>query len=418
MNLLRQAERHFHFDELRTDWKTETLAGVTTFLTMSYIIFVNPSILRDAGMPATAVAVATCLASALGSLLMGLYARYPIALAPGMGINAYFTYTVVVGMGVSWQTALGAVFVSGLIFLALTFAGVQQSIVQAIPHDLHGAVGGGIGLFLALIGMQNAGIIVAHDATMVTLGDFSKPATLLALFGLLLTGALLAWRIKAAMAVGILVTTVVGIPFGLVSWVAPDYGWSEISATAFQLDIRSALSLGLLEIVFVFWFVDLFDNVGTLVAVGKKARLFTAESRIPRLRRILIADGVASTAGSLLGTSTVVSYIESAAGVAAGGRSGFTAVVAGLLFLVSLVIAPLVGSIPVLLDPHHHPAQLQHRQRLGHRPHRLYAAAALERPGPPRELAGLPDDLAVPGEVSVPESRVGGDRRFCLSAGA
>ena len=346
MNLLRQAERHFHFDELRTDWKTETLAGVTTFLTMSYIIFVNPSILRDAGMPATAVAVATCLASALGSLLMGLYARYPIALAPGMGINAYFTYTVVVGMGVSWQTALGAVFVSGLIFLALTFAGVQQSIVQAIPHDLHGAVGGGIGLFLALIGMQNAGIIVAHDATMVTLGDFSKPATLLALFGLLLTGALLAWRIKAAMAVGILVTTVVGIPFGLVSWVAPDYGWSEISATAFQLDIRSALSLGLLEIVFVFWFVDLFDNVGTLVAVGKKARLFTAESRIPRLRRILIADGVASTAGSLLGTSTVVSYIESAAGVAAGGRSGFTAVVAGLLFLVSLVIAPLVGSIP------------------------------------------------------------------------
>ena len=346
MNLLRQAEDHFRFHELGTDWKTETLAGVTTFLTMSYIIFVNPSILRDAGMPATAVAVATCLASALGSLMMGLYARYPIALAPGMGINAYFTYTVVVGMGVSWQTALGAVFVSGLIFLALTFAGVQQSIVQAIPHDLHGAVGGGIGLFLALIGMQNAGIIVAHDATMVTLGDFSKPATLLALFGLLLTGALLAWRIKAAMAVGILVTTVVGIPFGLVSWVEPDYGWSEISATAFQLDIRSALSLGLLEIVFVFWFVDLFDNVGTLVAVGKKARLFTAESRIPRLRRILIVDGVASTAGSLLGTSTVVSYIESAAGVAAGGRSGFAAVVAGLLFLASLVIAPLVGAIP------------------------------------------------------------------------
>ena len=181
---------------------------------------------------------------------------------------------------------------------------------------------------------------------MVSLGDFSKPATLLALFGLLLTGALLAWRIKAAMAVGILVTTLAGIPFGLVSWVAPDYGWGEISATAFELDVSSALSLGLLEIVFVFWFVDLFDNVGTLVAVGKKARLFTAESRIPRLRRILIADGVASTAGSLLGTSTVVSYIESAAGVAAGGRSGFAAVVAGLLFLASLVIAPLVGAIP------------------------------------------------------------------------
>ena len=346
MSLLRQAENHFRFDALGTDWKTETLAGVTTFLTMSYIIFVNPSILRDAGMPATAVAVATCLASALGSLMMGLYARYPIALAPGMGINAYFTYTVVVGMGVSWQTALGAVFVSGLIFLALTFAGLQQSIVHAIPRDLHGSVAAGIGLFLAFIGMQNAGIIVADDVTMVSLGDFSKPATLLALFGLLLTGALLAWRIKAAMAVGILVTTLAGIPFGLVSWVAPDYGWGEISATAFELDVSSALSLGLLEIVFVFWFVDLFDNVGTLVAVGKKARLFTAESRIPRLRRILIADGVASTAGSLLGTSTVVSYIESAAGVAAGGRSGFAAVVAGLLFLASLVIAPLVGAIP------------------------------------------------------------------------
>ena len=346
MNLLRQAESHFRFDELGTNWKTEILAGVTTFLTMSYIIFVNPSILRDAGMPATAVAVATCLASALGSLMMGLYARYPIALAPGMGINAYFTYTVVVGMGVSWQTALGAVFVSGLIFLALTFVGLQQSIVHAIPQDLHAAVAAGIGLFLALIGLRNAGIIVADDITMVALGDFSKPATLLALFGLLLTGALLAWRVKAGMAVGILVTTIVGIPFGLVRFGTPDYGWGEISATAFQLDIRSALSLGLLEIVFVFWFVDLFDNVGTLVAVGKKARLFTAESRIPRLRRILVADGVASTAGSLLGTSTVVSYIESAAGVAAGGRSGLAAAVAGLLFLASLVIAPLVGAIP------------------------------------------------------------------------
>jgi AGZA family xanthine/uracil permease-like MFS transporter len=344
--LIQRAAEHFGFEELHTSWRTETLAGVTTFLTMSYIIFVNPSILRDAGMPATAVAVATCLSAALGSLMMGLYARYPIALAPGMGINAYFTYTVVLGMGVPWQTALGAVFISGVIFLILTFAGVQQAIVQAIPGDLHAAVAAGIGLFLALIGMQNAGIIVHHEVTMVSLGDLTRPSTLLALLGLLLMGALMAWRVQAAMVLGIVATTVAGIPLGLVHWDPSTYDWSDVGATALQLDIGAALSLGLLEIVFVFWFVDLFDNVGTLVAVGKKARLFRHETKIPRLGRILVTDGVAGTAGSLLGTSTVVSYIESAAGVAAGGRSGFTAAVTGVLFLLSLVVAPFVGAIP------------------------------------------------------------------------
>ncbi len=346
MSLIRKAERYFEFEALGTNWRTEILAGVTTFLTMSYIVFVNPAILRDAGMPVTGVGVATCVAAALGSLMMGLVARYPIALAPGMGINAYFTYTVVLGMDVPWQTALGAVFLSGLIFLVLTAAGVQQAIVRSIPASLHAAVAAGIGLFLALIGMQNAGIVVSHEVTMVSLGDLTRGSTALALFGLLLISALTAWRVKAAMVLGILGTTVMAIPLGLVEWNPSSYAWADLSATAFELDIGGAISLGLLEIVFVFWFVDLFDNVGTLVAVGKKARLFKSETRIPRLGRILMTDGVASTVGSALGTSTVVSYIESAAGVAAGGRSGVTAVVVGLLFLLALVVTPVIGILP------------------------------------------------------------------------
>ena len=346
MSLIRRAERYFEFEALGTNWRTEILAGVTTFLTMSYIVFVNPAILRDAGMPVTGVGVATCVAAALGSLMMWLIARYPIALAPGMGINAYFTYTVVIGMNVPWQTALGAVFLSGIIFLALTAAGLQQAIVRSIPASLHAAVAAGIGLFLALIGMQNAGIVVSHEVTMVSLGDLTRSSTALALFGLLLISALTAWRVKAAMVLGILGTTVLAIPLGLVQWNPSSYAWADLSATAFELDIGGAVSLGLLEIVFVFWFVDLFDNVGTLVAIGKKARLFESEKRIPRLGRILATDGVASTVGSVLGTSTVVSYIESAAGVAAGGRSGVTAVVVGLLFLLALVVTPVIGVLP------------------------------------------------------------------------
>ncbi len=347
MNPIRQrAEEYFDFRRLGTNWKRETLAGLTTFLTMSYIIFVNPSVLRDAGMPPTGVAIATCLSAALGSLMMGLYARYPLALAPGMGINAYFTYTVVVGMGVPWQTALGAVFLSGIFLIVLTLTGVQKAIVESIPGDLNAAVAAGIGLFLAFIGMQNAGIVVRHDVTMVTLGDLTRPATLLALGGLLLIATLLAWRVKGAMVIGIVVTTLAGVPFGLVQWQGAGYDWPQFSAVAFQLDVGAAMKLGFLEIVFVFWFVDLFDTIGTLVAVVKKAGLFTDGNRIPRLRKILITDGVATTAGALLGTSTVVSYIESAAGIAAGGRSGFSAVVTGILFLASLVIAPVVGAIP------------------------------------------------------------------------
>jgi AGZA family xanthine/uracil permease-like MFS transporter len=339
-------ERYFEFEALRTNWRTEILAGVTTFITMAYIIFVNPSILRETGMPFGAVVAATCLCAAFGSIMMGAFARYPIALAPGMGLNAYFTYTVVKGLGVPWQVALGAVFVSGVIFVLLTLFGIRQLIVSAIPKELYAAVAAGIGLFIALIGLRNSGIIAPSAATMVTLGNLREPQTLLAIFGLLLTAALLAREVKAAMLVGVLGTTAVGAAVGLVHWQPGTLPLAELSATAFQLDIRGALQLGVLEIVFVFLFVDLFDNVGTLVAVGKKARLFDETNQIPRLNRILFTDAAATIAGSMAGTSTVVSYIESAAGVVAGGRSGVPAIVTGILFVAALFVAPLVGAIP------------------------------------------------------------------------
>lgn len=340
-------ERYFEFDRLGTNWKTEILAGFTTFVTMAYIIFVNPSILSETGMPFAAVTAATCLASALGCLLMGGIARYPVALAPGMGLNAYFTFVVVKGMGVPWQAALGAVFISGILFLILTAAGVRQMIMESIPRELYAAVAVGIGLFIAFIGFRNAGIIVADPATLVGLGNLRAPGTLLALFGLFLTGALMIWRVQGAMLLGVSGTALAGMLAGVVKWAPQPYSVTAISGTFLKLDVFAALKLGLLEIIFVFLFVDLFDNIGTLVAVGKRAGLFGADGKIPRLNRILTADAIATTAGSILGTSTVVSYIESAAGVVAGGRSGVTAIVTGLLFVVALFVAPVVGVIPV-----------------------------------------------------------------------
>jgi AGZA family xanthine/uracil permease-like MFS transporter len=315
-------------------------------MTMAYIIFVNPSILHEAGMPVAGTTAATCLAAAVGSLLMGGFARYPIALAPGMGLNAYFTYSVVKGMGIDWHVALGAVFISGLAFLILTALGIRQMIVNAIPSELYSAVAAGVGLFIAFIGLRNAGIIVPNPATTVALGNLRAPATLLALFGLVLTGALLCARVKAAILIGVLATWALAAAVGTFQWRPEPYSVGEITSTALQLDIRGALNRGLFEIVFVFLFVDLFDNVGTLVAVGKKARLFDQTHQIPRVNRILYSDAVATMTGAMAGTSTVVSYIESAAGVAVGGRSGVTAIVTGLLFLLALFVAPLAGAIP------------------------------------------------------------------------
>jgi AGZA family xanthine/uracil permease-like MFS transporter len=345
-SLLQNLEHYFGFAAHATDWRTEILAGFTTFITMAYIIFVNPAILSETGMPLAAVTSATCLCAAFGSILMGALANYPLALAPGMGLNAYFTYTVVKGMGVSWQTALGAVFLSGIIFLILTIGGIRQRLVAAIPHQLHAAVGGGIGLFIAFIGFRNAGIIVPSPATTVTLGNLHAPATVLALVGLLIIAILQVLRVRASILIGVLTTTLLGVVFHQVHWQPAPYNLGAIKATAFHLDIRAALNIGFFEIVFVFLFVDLFDNIGTLVAVTQRAGLISEDHTIPRLNRIFFADATSTILGSLTGTSTVTSYIESSAGVAAGGRTGVTAIVTGILFFLSLFIAPLVGAIP------------------------------------------------------------------------
>jgi len=345
-------ERRFGLSAHGTSVRTELLAGVTTFLTMAYIVVVNPAILGEAGMPVAAVAAATCLAAGLGSLLMGLIANYPLALAPGMGLNAYFTYTVVKGMGVPWETALGCVFLSGVAFLVLTLVGARQLILNAIPRSLFAAVAAGVGIFIAFIGLRDAGIITPNAATAVGLGDLTKPTAALSIGGLLLIGGLQAWRVKGAMLIGILLTAAAGWALGLGHAPAGAYSLTAISATAFKLDIpgvlnlKGNLGLSLLEVVFVFLFVDFFDNTGTLVAVTKRAGLVDEAGKIPRLNRILIADSVATMGGALAGTSTVTSYIESAAGVAAGGRTGLTSVTVGVLFLVTLFVAPLVQAIP------------------------------------------------------------------------
>ncbi|MBC7667913.1 MAG: NCS2 family permease [Gemmatimonadaceae bacterium] len=345
-------EKLFGLKANGTNVRTEVLAGFTTFMTMAYIVVVNPTILGEAGMPVAAVAVATCLAAGFGSILMGLIANYPLALAPGMGLNAYFTYTVVKGMGVPWEVALGCVFLSGVAFLILTLVGVRQMIVAAIPKPLFSAVAAGVGLFIAFIGLKEAGIIVASPATTVALGDLTTPSAALAIIGLLVIAVLQAWRVKGAILIGILLATAAGWVLGLAKVIPATSSLADLTATAFKLDILGAfhlkggLALAMLEIVFVFLFVDLFDNVGTLVAVTKKAGLQAPDGSIPRLNRILLADSAATMVGAVAGTSTVTSYIESAAGVTAGGRTGLTAVVVGLLFLLTMFFAPLVQAIP------------------------------------------------------------------------
>jgi AGZA family xanthine/uracil permease-like MFS transporter len=344
--MLRRLETYFEFQHLGTNWRTEILAGVTTFLTMAYIVLVNPAILADAGVPLPAVTAATCLSAAFGSILMGIVARYPIALAPGMGLNAYFTYTVCIKMHVPWQTALGAVFLSGVIFLALTAFGIRQMILRAIPHQLYAAVASGIGLFIAFIGFQHAGLVVRDPNTLVGMGNIRNPTAYLSLFGLVLMVALEIRKVKGSILIGVLSVTGIAWALHLVRWTPSAGGFSALTQTAFKLNIMGAVNKGLLEIIFVFFFVDLFDNLGTLVAVTKRAGLIAPDHSIPRLNRILFADATATIFGSMTGTSTVTSYVESTAGVAAGGRTGITAIVTGLLFLGAIAAAPFIGIVP------------------------------------------------------------------------
>ncbi|MGB8028673.1 MAG: NCS2 family permease [Terracidiphilus sp.] len=344
--MIKRLEAYFEFARLGTNWRTEILAGVTTFLTMAYIVLVNPAVLHDAGVPLPAVTAATCLSAAFASILMGIVARYPIALAPGMGLNAYFAYTVCIKMHVPWQTALGAVFLSGVIFLALTTVGIRQMILRAIPHQLYAAVAGGIGLFIAFIGFQHAGLVVRDSNTLVGMGSIRNPTAYLTLLGLVLMVALEIRKVKGSILIGVLTVTGIAWAFHMIQWTPSAGGIGALTQTAFKLNIMGAVNKGLLEIIFVFFFVDLFDNLGTLVAVTKRAGLIAPDHSIPRLNRILFADATATIFGSLTGTSTVTSYVESTAGVAAGGRSGVTAIVTGLLFLVAIGAAPFIGIVP------------------------------------------------------------------------
>jgi adenine/guanine/hypoxanthine permease len=341
-------ENYFNLRENGTTVRTEAVAGLTTFLAMAYIIFVNPLILGDAGMDMGAVFVATCLAAAIGTLIMGLYAKYPIAQAPGMGLNAFFAYTVVLSMGIPWETALAGTFMSGLLFLILTLTGIRETVINAIPLPLKLAVGAGIGLFIAFIGLKNAGIVVANEATVVGLGDLGTSTTLLAIFGIIVTAAFLMRGLKGAIFYGIvatavagLVTQVIDMPGAIVQSVpslAPTFG------EAFA-NLPELLTVQLMIVVFTMLFVDFFDTAGTLIAVTNQAGLLDEEGRLPRANKALVSDSVATMSGAMLGTSTTTSYIESSAGVGAGGRTGLTSVVTSGFFLLALFFSPLLGVV-------------------------------------------------------------------------
>ncbi len=338
-------EKFFKLQEHGTTVHTELVAGLTTFLTMAYIIFVNPSILGDAGMPKDSVFVATCVIAALGTLIMGLYANYPIALAPGMGLNAYFAYVVVLGMGFKWQVALGAVFVSGCLFLLVTLTGLREIIIRAIPQSLRIAITVGIGMFLALIALKSSGIVAASKATYVTLGDLHSPTVVLAAIGFFLIVVLDRLKVQGAILIGILAVTVLSFFFGGNEFHGVFATPPSIAPTFLQLDIAGALSVGIVNVVLVFFLVELFDATGTLMGVAKRAGLLVP-GKMDRMNKALLADSGAIFAGSLLGTSSTTAYIESAAGVQAGGRTGLTAVTVAILFLLCLTISPLAGSVP------------------------------------------------------------------------
>lgn len=349
-------DRYFKLTENKTDAKTEIIAGITTFITMAYILFVNPDMLAIAGMDFNAVFMATCISAAIGTLIMGFYANLPFAQAPGMGLNAFFTFGVVLGLGYTWEQALAAIFISGILFIILTVTGLRGTIVDAIPTSLKHAIGGGIGLFIALIGFKNAGIVVADEATLVALGSFQEPAVLLAVIGLVITGFLMMKRVRGAILIGILATMVIGIPMGVTNTsLAMDFSF-DIRPTLFKTDFVGLLSIGeagvvgaitsVLTVVISFSLVDMFDTIGTLIGTATKANMLDENGKLPNMNKALLADAVATSAGALLGTSTVTTYVESAAGVAEGGKTGLTAVTTGVLFLFSILLAPFALMVP------------------------------------------------------------------------
>ncbi|MGD9480730.1 UNVERIFIED_ORG: NCS2 family permease [Roseateles sp. XES5] len=338
-------ERLFKLSEHGTTVRTEVIAGLTTFLTMSYIIFVNPDILSTTGMDRDAVFVATCLAAALGSMVMATMANWPIGMAPGMGLNAFFAFTVVAALGFTWQQALGAVFISGLIFVILTVTGVRSWLIEGIPHSLRSAIAAGIGLFLGIIALKSSGIVVDNPATLVGLGDLKQTGPLLAILGFFVIAVLDALRIKGAILIGILVVTVLSWTLGVSEFRGVVSMPPSILPTFLQLDIMGALHGGLLHVILVFVLVEVFDATGTLIGVAKRANLIQ-EGKKSRLGRALLADSTAIVAGSLMGTSSTTAYVESASGVQAGGRTGLTAFTVSILFLAALFISPLAGSVP------------------------------------------------------------------------
>ena len=344
-------ERYFKVQEKGSSVRTELLAGLTTFIAMAYILFVNPNILADAGIPKDAAIASTIWIAALASLAMGVFANYPVALAPGMGLNAFFAYYVCGVLGLHWTVALGAVFFSGVLFLILTVGGIRQAIINAVPRDLKLAISVGIGLFIAFIGLKGTGLIVENSATYVALGHVTAPTTVLSLFGLLFTAALMARNIHGAILIGIFVTTILAMAFGMTP--APQ-GFGDIISTSLphmgatfgQLDLAGAWNYGLVSIIFTFTVVELFDNMGTLIGLTTKAKMVKPDGHIENIDKALTTDAVGTMVSAVFGTSTVTSYIESAAGIASGGRTGLTAVAAGMLFLTALLFTPLIGLVP------------------------------------------------------------------------
>ena len=338
--------RFFKLAEHRTDVRTELLAGATTFVTMAYIIFVNPQMMAAAGMDQQASFVATCLASALACLLMGLYANWPVGLAPGMGLNAFFTYTVVADMGYSWEVALGAVFLAGVLFVIMSVTRIRRWMLDSIPLDLRIAMGAGVGLFVGFIGLKSGGVIIASDATFLTLGDLTRPEPFLACIGFLLIAILSIRQVHGAIIIGILSVTLLALFQGLVSFDGLVSAPPSLAPTLFKLDILGALDVGMTSVIIAFLFVNLFDTAGTLLGVASRAELIDSDGQIQNMDRALKADSTSSVLGAFLGCAPVTSYVESAAGVAAGGRTGLTAVTVGILFLLAIFFAPLAGMVP------------------------------------------------------------------------